>query len=170
MTQLEMSLTSDVENAAEGEAWNYRFTKEALVEEIESKRIIYGLWDKLFGCWVVDPATFRWCEIIPTWKPLSRNGVWRDQRDIRFLTDNEHRRPHSSRWRYTANAVFAGYFSGIPQRVRSVVAAMEHHQWLALDLIWQEPRFAQFLDEEIFNETQQYVFAGDVPVFVETLN
>ena len=157
MRQLELNLISEAECAAE--AWNYRFTSDALVEEIESKRIVYGLWGKLFGCWVTDPATGKWREIIPTWEPLNRNGVWRDQRDIRFSTDNEHRRPHSSRWRYEANAAFAGFFSGIPQRVRSVVAAMGRYQWLALDLIWHEPTFAQFLDEELFNDRQQYLFA-----------
>lgn len=157
MRQLELNLLSEAECAAD--AWKYRFTSDALVEEVDSKRVVYGLWGKLFGCWVTNPATGQWREIIPTWQPLSQNGVWRDQRDIRFLADDERRRPYSSRWRCEANAAFAGYFAEIPQRVRSVVAAMGHYQWLALDLIWHEPDFAQFLDEELFNDRQQYLFA-----------
>jgi hypothetical protein len=159
MVQLELDLAPRQENRAPIEACTYRFTREALVEELPDTRVVYGLWDKLFGCWVTNSRTNASREFIPTWRPLNSNGVWRDQREVR--SDNSRSFPSalSPRWRYEANAAFAGFFSGIPQRIRSVVGSLDYYQWLALDLIWQHPPFARFLDEEIFNDTQQFVFA-----------
>ena len=151
-------------------AWKYRFTSKALIEETASQRIVYGLWEKLFGCWVVNSATRRSHEIIPTWRPLNKNGVWRDQEEIRFA---KHEHPHKAffpRWRYEANAAFAGYFTGIPRRLRTVVSSLDHYQWLALDLIWQQPEFARFLDEEVYNNTQQFPFSCFALVNAETLS
>ena len=141
MRQLEFNLTP---RAHDGEAapWRYRFTKNALVEELDGNRHVYGLWESLFGCWIVDPVTRRSYEIIPTWRPLNQNGVWRDQREIRFHAAPVYRGTFSPRWRYEANAAFAGYFAGIPQVARSLVASFEHLQWLGLDLIRKEGRFA----------------------------
>ena len=158
MRQLEFNLTP---RAHDGEAapWRYRFTKNALVEELDGNRHVYGLWESLFGCWIVDPVTRRSYEIIPTWRPLNQNGVWRDQREIRFHAAPVYRGTFSPRWRYEANAAFAGYFTGIPQVTRSLVASFDHLQWLGLDLIWKECRFAPFLDDELFNEREQFVFS-----------
>ena len=157
MQQLELDLRFPAGNPTPIEPWKYRFTKNALIEEFGDTRIVYGSWDRLFGCWVGDIRSKASREVVPTWTPLKANGVWRDQRDVRW--DVGDRRTLSSRWRYEANAAFAGLFSGIPQRIRSVVGSLGHYQWLALDLIWQHPPFARFLDEEIFNDTQQFVFA-----------
>ena len=158
MRQLEFNLTP---RAHDGEAapWRYRFTKNALVEELDGNRHVYGLWESLFGCWIVDPVTRRSYEIIPTWRPLNQNGVWRDQREIRFHAAPVYRGTFSPRWRYEANAAFAGYFTGIPQVTRSLVASFDHLQWLGLDLIWKECRFAPFLDDELFNEREQFFFS-----------
>ena len=84
MRQLEFNLTPRAEHDGEAAPWRYRFTKNALVEELDGNRHVYGLWESLFGCWIVDPVTRRSYEIIPTWRPLNQNGVWRDQREIRF--------------------------------------------------------------------------------------
>jgi hypothetical protein len=159
MRQLELNLTPRAENLTSIEPWKYRFTKNALIEDSENHRIIYGLWEKLFGCWVINVNTCKSREIIPTWRPLSENGVWRDQGKIRFSREGSLHNAYSQKWRYEANAAFAGLFSGIPQRIRSVVAVLGHYQWLALDLIWQQPDFARFLDEELFNDSQQFIYA-----------
>ena len=159
MRQLEFNLTSRDENRASIETWKYRFTKSAMVEELGRTRYIYGLWEKLFGCWQVDIRTNKSREIIPTWAPLNPNGVWRDHLEIRTTGVRRLSQVFPSRWRYEANAAFAGLFSGIPQRIRSVVGPLGRYQWLALDLIWQQPDFARFLDEEIFNGTEQFVLA-----------
>ncbi len=159
MRQLELNLTSRDGNCASIGTWKYRFTKSAMVEDLGQARYIYGLWEKLFGCWKVDTRTNIAREIIPTWAPLNPNGVWRDHCEIRATGVRGLSKVLPSRWRYEANAAFAGMFSGIPQRMRSVVGSLGRYQWLALDLIWQQPDFARFLDEEIFNNNQQFVFA-----------
>ena len=159
MRQLEFNLTPRAEHDGEAAPWRYRFTKNALVEELDGNRHVYGLWESLFGCWIVDPVTRRSYEIIPTWRPLNQNGVWRDQREIRFHAAPVYRGTFSPRWRYEANAAFAGYFTGIPQVTRSLVASFDHLQWLGLDLIWKECRFAPFLDDELFNEREQFFFS-----------
>ena len=159
MRQLELNLTPRAERDHDAAPWKYRFTKNALVEEVDGIRHVYGLWETLFGCWIVNPVTGRSREIIPTWQPLNQNGIWRDQREIRFHAAPLYRGEFSPRWRYEANAAFAGYFSGIPQVARSLVASFEHLQWLGLDLIWKEPQFAPFLDDELFNEREQFIFS-----------
>jgi len=159
MRQLELNLSPRDEHHGPIQPWRYRFSDQGLIEQGRGKRYVYGLWDKLFGCWEIDLEGHVSRELIPTWKPLNTNGVWRDQLKVRFENPLNHTRTFSPKWRYEANAAFAGYFAGIPQRIRAVAAPMERHQWLSLDMIWQVPEFAHFLDDESFNGTQQYAFA-----------
>lgn len=159
MRQLEFNLTPRAEHHGSIEPWAYRFEKGTLLEEINSRRYVYGLWDNFFGCWEIDTETNTSREIIPTWEPLNSTGVWRDHLEIRFENVPSITWLLSPKWRYEANAAFAGLFSSIPQRIRSVVASCKHYQWLVLDMIWQVPDFAYFLDDEIYNGTQQYIFA-----------
>ena len=159
MRQFELNLTPRIEHHGSIEPWVYRFEAGTLIEELDTRRHVYGLWDKLFGCWKIDTATHVSREIVPTWVPLNARGIWRNPLDIRFENAPKSSWLLSPKWRYEANAAFAAYFSSIPPRIRGVVAPLEHHQWVALDMIWQVPEFAYFLDEEMFNGTQQYVFA-----------
>jgi hypothetical protein len=157
--QLEFNLTPRAEHHGSIEPWLYRFERGTLLEEIGSRRFVYGLWDKLFGCWEIDTASHSSREIVPTWVPLNSKGVWRDNLEIRA------ERPHhgdyklSPKWLYEANSAFAALLSSIPLRIRRIAAPCEHLQWLVLDMIWQVPDFAYFLDDEFYNNTQQYVFA-----------
>lgn len=159
MRQLEFNLTPRAEHQPLVNPWKYRFTENALIEELDDRRFVYGLWESLFGCWIVAPVSGRSREIVPTWRPLNENGIWRDQWDVRFTVTPTPRIPSSPQWRYEANAAFAGYFAGIPQVWRSLVASFDHFQWLGLDLIWKEHGFAAFLDDALFDERQQFVFS-----------
>jgi hypothetical protein len=141
------------------EPWLYRFEQGTLLEELDGRRYVYGLWDNLFGCWEVDASSHTSSEIVPTWIPLNERGVWRDHLDIRFEDAVQFGCLFSPKWRYEANAAFAAFFSSIPTRIRGVVAPLGRHQWVALDMIWQVPEFAHFLDDELFNGSQQYVLA-----------
>ncbi len=158
MQQLELNLRSTDGNRCFVNHWTYRFAKNAMIEELGKTRHIYGLWEGLFGCWEVDIETNKSREIIPTWIILNPNGVWRDNQEFRFPASLSLSTPNSAKWRYQANAAFAGFLSGIPQRIRTVAAGCGQYQWLALDLIWQRPGFAQFLDEELFSECHQFLF------------
>ena len=159
MRQFELNLTPRTEHHGSIEPWIYKFQTGTLLEELDTRRHVYGLWDKLFGCWKIDTTSHASHEVVPTWIPLNSRGIWRDPLEVRFENAPKASWLLSPKWRYEANAAFAAYFSNIPQRIRSVVAPLERHQWLALDMIWQAPEFAYFLDEEIFNGSQQYVFA-----------
>jgi hypothetical protein len=141
------------------EPWLYRFEQGTLLEELDGRRFVYGLWDNLFGCWEIDAKSHTTNEIVPTWVPLNARGVWRDHLDIRFENAARFGGLFSPKWRYEANAAFAAFFSSIPTRIRGVVAPFGRYQWVALDMIWQIPEFAHFLDDEIFNGSQQYALA-----------
>jgi hypothetical protein len=141
------------------EPWLYRFEQGTLLEELDGRRFVYGLWDNLFGCWEVDANSHTNREIVPTWIPLNSRGIWRDHLDVRFESAARFGYLFSPKWRYEANAAFAAFFSNIPVRIRGVVAPLGQHQWVALDMIWQVPEFAHFLDEEFYNGSQQYVLA-----------
>jgi hypothetical protein len=97
-------------------------------------------------------------------------GIWRSPIDARL--ELTHQRPWNltPKWRYEANAAFAAYFSTIPSRIRALVAPMQAMQWVGLDLIWQVPEFAHFLDEEQFRGSQQFVYACLVLAKAETLS
>jgi hypothetical protein len=152
------------------EPWLYRFEQGTLLEELDGRRYVYGLWDNLFGCWEVDANSHTSSEIVPTWIPLNARGVWRDHLDIRFENAARFGSLFSPKWRYEANAAFAAFFSSIPTRIRGVVAPLGRHQWVGLDMIWQVPEFAHFLDEEFFNESHQYVLACLVLANASTLS
>ena len=159
MKQLEFSLSSPSGHRSKVAARRYRFTKDALVEELGDTRTVYGLWHRLFGCWRVNVETGACREILPTRKVLRPNGVWIDPVAVSLAGTGAGLDCHSGRQRFETNAAFAGFFSDIPQRYRTLVGCLGRHQWLALDLIWQYPEFARFLDQELFEDSRQYVFA-----------
>jgi hypothetical protein len=161
MEQLEFDLHSPNVHHRMMRTWSYKVTVESLTEELDGRRFVYGLWSKFFGCWEVDPDTGKAREFVPTWPVLGRSGIWLMPEEIcisRGLIElGAGALP--PRWRFQANAAFAALFSGIPNRVRTLIGCLGKYQWLALDLIWQKPEFARFLDEEIFQGREQYVFA-----------
>mgnify|MGYP006425436489 CR=1 FL=1 len=159
MRQFELNLTPRNEHHGSIEPWVYRFETGTLLEELDMRRHVYGLWDKLFGCWKIDTGSHTSHEIVPTWVPLNSRGIWRDPLDIRFENAPKASWLLSPKWRYEANAAFVAYFDGIPKRIRRLVGGLEDFQWLALDLIWQVPEFAAFLDDEIHEKRIQYFFA-----------
>ena len=110
MRELEFNLTPRAEHHGSIEPWAYRFEKGTLLEEINSRRYVYGLWDNFFGCWEIDTETNTSREIIPTWEPLNSTGVWRDHLEIRFENVPSITWLLSPKWRYEANAAFAGLF------------------------------------------------------------
>jgi hypothetical protein len=138
----------------------YRFTRDALVVDYDGRQLLFGLWNRLHGFWHRYPAGGS-DEVVPHhwWQPLNEQGVW-------SLSENA---PNSrvdfvpgsgkSRLRYEANAAFVAYFDAIPRRIRRLVGRLESYQWMALDLIWQVPEFAAFLDDDIHEGSIQYFFA-----------
>lgn len=157
MRQLELDLTNG-NGEPPPKNWSYRLTKDGLVEVLGDKRYVYGAWDRFFGCWEIDTETNASREIIPNWPVLNGSGVWADPAENLGSRGNSVAQP-PPRWRYEAKAAFAGYFSTIPSRTRGLISGLGIYQWLALDLIWQVPEFARFLDQELFADNEQYIFA-----------
>lgn len=158
MVQFELNLAAGEPRTAS--SWRYRFTKDALVEEYNGRRRVFGLWDRLFGCWKFSADQLRTKEFVPGWEILKESGVWREYAGGHpvpraLLYSGSRARRHQ----FEAQAAFAAYFSAIPATYRSIVAPMERFQWVALDLIWQVPEFARFLESEMLGGSRQYVFA-----------
>jgi hypothetical protein len=138
----------------------YRFTRDALVVDFDGWQLLFGLWNRMHGFWRVDEAHGLTEEVLPyRWRPLNEQGVWSLSPDA----PNSHAGfgPGIGQCTvgYEANAAFVAYFDDIPKRIRRLVGGLEDYQWLALDLIWQVPEFATFLDDEIHEKRIQYFFA-----------
>ncbi|MBT4700622.1 MAG: hypothetical protein HOB79_06055 [Rhodospirillaceae bacterium] len=138
----------------------YHFTKDALVVDYDGWQLLFGLWNRVHGFWRVDEAHGLTEEALPyCWRPLNEQGVWSLSPD----SPNSHAGFGPALGKctvgYEANAAFVAYFDGIPKRIRRLVGGLEDYQWLALDLIWQVPEFATFLDDEIHENRIQYFFA-----------
>jgi hypothetical protein len=159
MRQLELNLGYTEEYKGSPEPWKFHFTRVSLVEEVGNTQYVYGLWNKLYGCWKVNRAKNTTEEFIPTWELFDKNGIWLSQAETRRIESFSCTKSPASEWLFEADAVFARLFSEIPRQIRSVVTPMGRYQGLALDLIWHEPELAPFIDEEFHNGTEQYVYA-----------
>lgn len=159
MRQLELNLGHTENYCGPSEAWKFSFTRMSLVEEIGNTQYVYGMWNKLYGCWKINRSNNATEEFIPTWKLFDDNGIWLSQAETRRVEDISCDNTPGSRWLFEADAAFARLFSEIPRQIRSVVTPMGRYQGLALDLIWHEPELAPFIDEEFHNGREQYVFA-----------
>ena len=137
----------------------YRFDKNALVIDFSDRKLLFGLWDRLHGFWSVDANGRRVEEKVPYWRPLNDQGVWSLDDDAPCQDASVVPGPGQQNLRREANAAFVAYFDSVPKRVRRLVGGLEGNQWLILDLIWQVPEFATFLDDEIHEGRMQYIFA-----------
>jgi hypothetical protein len=139
--------------------WHYDFSKKTMVEQIGDCTYIYGSWDFLFGCWVKPHKNARPKEIIPNWGLMNENGSWNES-DLAFR--KRHRKVDAKRsikWRRHERAAYIAYLSTIPRPIRTLVSPFESYAWLLLDMIWQVPEFARFLDQEVRQNSGQFVVA-----------
>jgi len=139
--------------------WRYQYSPENLVEEVEGLRYVYGSWDHLFGCWQIKEEGRTAREVIPHWRFMDRGGVWKTCEvsfRMRFPKMKVRRSP---KWHRQERAAFIAYLSSIPRSIRSLVAPFGQYSWLLLDMIWQVPEFAKFLDQEIRANYGQFVVA-----------
>jgi len=158
MMQMELNFGT-VPGAGElGATWVHRFTKNALCIETERWSFSFGLWGHLHGTWVTERRTGIAHEIVHDWQPLNRIGTYRADKRPRNEGDFYPLPRHWMAWCEISSA-FVAYFNQIPARFRRVVGQLKGHQWLALDLIWQVPEFAWFLDEEIASGRRHYFHA-----------
>jgi hypothetical protein len=141
--------------------WHYDFSKKTMVERIGECTYTYGSWDFLFGCWITPNKNARSKEIIPNWRLMNENGSWNDSdrcfgRRFRNIDRNiGHNR--SLKWRRHERAAFMAFLSTIPRPIRTLVSPFRSYTWLLLDMIWQVPEFAKFLDQEIRQNSGQYI-------------
>jgi hypothetical protein len=160
MEQLEMNLDYSHGPKTPLGPQGYRFTKDALVVDYHNRQLLFGLWNRLHGFWRVDRSCGQVEETLPhLWRPLNEQGIWSLSQDAPNSYVSFVPAPGKSALCYEANAAFVAYFDGIPKRIRRLVGGLEDYQWLALDLIWQLPEFAAFLDDEIHENRIQYFYA-----------
>jgi hypothetical protein len=55
-----------VEHDRMARKWVYKMNADTLVEELGDRQFIFGLWNRLFGCWTINPYTGN------AWKPDAR--------------------------------------------------------------------------------------------------
>ena len=158
MEQLPLDLRDDAQQQPPG-MWRYDYSAKSLTEQVGGLQYVYGSWEHLFGCWEKPVIGSQAQEIIPDWDIMDENGVWQDSIvafRARFPNVNLQR---SLKWRRHERAAFAAYLSSIPRPIRSLVAPYGPYTWLLLDMIWQVPAFARFLDQEIRTNNAQFVMA-----------
>ncbi|MDX9862160.1 MAG: hypothetical protein RBS99_14715 [Rhodospirillales bacterium] len=136
-----------------------RFTEQGLVVEKGGVRRVYGFWSTMFGCWETDLVTGRTREIIP-------NDVLPSERDIQVCGDSERLdrvRARTSRGcrksGFEARIAMAAFLADVPVEIRQLTGSFGPLRWLALDLIWQVPGFADFLETETAQGHRPYVHA-----------
>ena len=112
--------------------WHYRFTPEALIEEIDGRCRVYGRWSWRFGVWDVDFDSGVWREVDVDWPVFDRRGVWLEPDMIRGPDGH----PAHATWRFEARAAFALYFSEIPARLRRRAADKGANQWQTIRNAW----------------------------------
>ena len=158
MNQLAPDLKDESQQQPLG-TWRYDYSSKSLVEEVGETKYIYGSWGHLFGCWKTTPDGNETREIIPFWQFMDLNGVWLDS-DIDFRRRfPDFNQPRSLKGCRHERAAFVAYLSTIPRSIRSLVAPFNRYSWFLLDLIWQVPKFARFLDREIQINSGQFIIA-----------
>ncbi len=158
MEQLPLNLPDDKKAEIIAD-WRFQYSPKTLIEEVNGQRYVYGSWDHLFGCWQQMPDGKAAREVIPHWMIINERGVWRSS-DIDFrMRFPEISVRRSSKWHRQERAAFIAYLSSIPRSIRTLVAPFGQYSWILLDLIWQVPRFAKFLDQEIRVNYGQFVIA-----------
>jgi len=158
MSQLELDFGNLGKRSESDSTWVHRFTNDALCIETEKWTFTFGLWDYLHGTWVTDRQTGLTTEIVHDWLPLNEIGTYRADKRPANAGDFY---PIPRKWTdwCEISSAFVAYFNQIPARIRRVVGQLDGHQLLALDLIWQMPEFAWFLDEELASGRHHYFHA-----------
>lgn len=159
MSQLELFPSRERAGSFLREECSYLTTQIALVEEFDTRRYIYGQWRHFFGCWVIDKNTGQCQSFVPSWPVLGNSLLTAEGLRDKSLSQGILQIPTSSDWRYEANAAFIAFFSAIPSWVCGIISSLGRYQWPALDMIWQVPEFASFLDDEIYAGHVQFIFA-----------
>jgi hypothetical protein len=126
---------------------SYRFVQNGLQETIVDRYVLYGAWNRLFGCWMVsakNPKTDHQ-EIVPDWPILqsARDRVQADQMSVL-----RHRNPYPGRQVVLGKRSsyhFAQYLDGIPTVIQNLCRPFGPWQWLALDMVRQTQGFMWFL-------------------------
>jgi len=159
MEQIEMAFDEVLDFMPPPGPRRYHFDKNALVIDFSDRKLLFGLWDRLHGFWSVDANGRQVEEKVPYWRPLNDQGVWSLDDDAPCQDASVLPGSGQQNLRREANAAFVAYFDSVPKGVRRLVGGLEGNQWLTLDLIWQVPEFATFLDDEIHEGRIQYIFA-----------
>lgn len=135
--------------------FTWRTRRDGMVESRpDGSRRVYGLWQRLFGCWDVTNGGRGIREVVPAQPFMTAAGAW-----DRTLPDT--RADHGLRLLAPARSAgpFSDLIGGIPLSLRQLVAETGRFQWLLLDLIRQEPGFAGFLEQARDQGRIHYVHA-----------
>ena len=135
---------------------------DALIETYRHHSIVYEPWAEGFSCRLIVRSLARAESIVPEWALLDREGVYRRQLALRRvpyldqvekLGDAAEGATHLLLVRSTDGdpdfAIADTFFDQIPSDYRRLVAPIGGFQWLALNAIAAESRFADHLATEL---------------------
>ena len=136
----------------------YKFVREGLLEKAGSQFVLYGDWNRLFGCWVKvgnSPAV----EVSPDWRIFSANGLLRELEDVTAIRnlavlEGADMPLGAKAWRR-----FREHFDSIPRILRLTICGMHRHQWAMMDMASQVRGFSWYLYEEGQSERLGFVTA-----------
>ena len=154
----------------------FQLYKNVLIERLgRNKRIIYGRWNRQFGCWFEQNNTKPDAPTIPYWEILELNGapiIFSVTCNSRFPADESGRLlkylrlccadlniPPDYEIRGNDASALVEYYEEIPIEVRRLAAPFGVWQWTILEGIRYSDEFGEFLNAEISSFGRGFVVA-----------
>ncbi|MBO6758448.1 MAG: hypothetical protein JJ902_19095 [Roseibium sp.] len=125
----------------------YHWTPQGLTEKFETGAVVYGFWERLFGCWI-SSGDERLDEILPSWPVFSDPLSGVNGSPVSVLARGKAISDIKVKPGHRADVYLAEYLNSVPVTVRRLAAPFGRAQWLVLDLCYQQRGFWRFLHKE----------------------
>ena len=157
-------------------------SRTALVEQFPERQIIYGRWDRIFGCWTIPGKGRHSEEIVPSWPLLDwrGNSIFGSESTTSSTEDcvyAEHLECHIEKFSEPCSGdvdcpnftvdfrnpeamhSITAYLECIPSPIRFLVAPFGNWQWTVLDAIWRNSELADFFASELRGFGPNFIMA-----------
>ena len=155
----------------------FHLDEGSLIEEYPDLQVKYGRWDQAFSCRILLIEAGRQLDWVPDWPLMNNDGGVLEKLPPRDFPNPvvEPKGDPVSISRDTSKyeicvyfpknpapssiSAVSDYLSLIPEHIRKLTAPFGAFQWLALDAIWQEPKFVDFITAELDEFGPAYLMA-----------
>ncbi|MTI45826.1 hypothetical protein JM93_00545 [Roseibium hamelinense] len=118
---------------------SYQWTARGLTENFDGGAVLYGFWDRRFGCWTAL-VNRKPEEILPDWPILDCPAYGLKAESLSVLGHSKPVDGHKLKPGHRADIYFAEYLNSLPVLLKRLIAPFGRSQWLLLDLCAQHPR------------------------------